>query len=562
MGMELDRSTYAALYGPTTGDRVRLGDTCLLALVDRDDNHYGSEPLVGQGKTIRDGMMASSRVPRETAVDLIISNVLVMDPVLGLFKSNIGIKDGRIVGIGRAGNPDIQDNVNLILDTTTGVVPGEGLIATPGGIDTHVHLITPRLIDEALSSGITSLIAAGSGGIWDVGTNPAYYLQRMFEAVDAIPINIGFLARGSSSHHGPIQAMVENGAVALKIHEDTGAYPRVLDCCLSVAEEMDVAVCLHTDGLNESGSLEDTLAAIAGRTVHAFHVEGAGGGHVPNILEIVGRDRIISSSTSPTIPYGIHAEAEHHEMITVVHRLSPLLPEDWETARSRVRGSTMAAESLLHDLGAIQITSSDSQGMGRIGETIRRTWQMADWMKRVSGEVADSDNDRILRYLAKYTINPAITHGISDYVGSLEPGKVADIVLWQPVFFGVRPEMVFKSGFAVWGTRGDGNGSTRICQPITYGPLFGSMGGACASLSLSFVSQTALDQGLPRRVATRRHMVPVRGTRGIGVEQMCRNSHRPHIRVDKKTVQVQIDGKPVHVPPAENVALNRLYLLG
>lgn len=558
----LKRQRYAALYGPTTGDRVRLGDTDLWVRVDRDLNAYGDELLAGQGKTMRDGMLASNRLSPGSAMDCVITNVLIVDPRLGVCKGNIGIKAGRIAGVGRAGNPAVMDGVDLPVATTTAILPGEGLIATPGGVDTHVHLITPRLFSEALSAGVTTLIAAGPGGVFDVGANPRYYLQRMMEAIESVPLNIGFVTRGSSSNPDPLRDMVEAGACTLKVHEDFGATPAVLDAALRVADEMDVQVCLHTDGLNESGCLPETLAAIGGRTVHAFHVEGAGGGHVPDTLAMVGRPGVLSSSTTPSFPYTVATDAEHLAMIMTVHRLNPTLPEDRALALGRIRTATLAAEGVLHDMGAIAITTSDSQGMGRIGETIRRTWQLAHRMRELDPSAPANQNDRILRYIAKYTINPAIAHGISHHVGSLEAGKIADIVLWRPAFFGVRPEFVLKSGFVVWAVLGEGNGSTRICQPLSYGPMFGAMGNAAAELSVTFVSQAFMIQPQSTRPRTRRRLLAVRGTRSIGPAEMVHNSAAPQVDVDPSGQTVRVNGRPVEIPPAEQVPLNQLYVLG
>lgn len=562
MSLEITRETYASLYGPTVGDRIRLADTDLFALVEKDYTEYGQEILVGEGRNVRDGMLACSRVRRDSAMDVVISNVVVIDPVLGIFKGNIGIKDGIIYGIGSAGNPDIKDNVDLVLDTLTGIVPAEGLIATPGGVDCHVHLTSPRLLWAALASGITTVFGMGCGGVWDVGTNPACHIERMLEAFESIPVNVGFIGRGSSSHPGPLLHILEAGACALKIHEDVGGYSAVIDNCLRVAEEMDVPVLLHTDTANESGDLEDTLNAIGGRTVVAYHVEGTGGGHIPDIITIVGRDRIISSSTNPTLPDTIHTSAEHLDMIMVVHRLNPSLPEDVLLARGRIRAHSSAAEDILHDMGAISIIGSDGQGMGRIGETVCRTWQLAHKMKRWARVKTEHDNERILRYIAKYTINPAIAMGVSRYVGSLEPGKVADIVLWRPALFGVKPEVVFKSGFACLAALGDGNGSTRICEPLVYYPQFGGTGLAGAPLSLAFVSGASVKNIRARLPHLHRRLVPVMDTRGLGPEDMVHNSARPRVEVDPDTGTVYIDGKMATCEPVSNVPLNRIFFLG
>jgi len=572
-GAFMSRADYAARYGPTAGDRIRLGDTNLWIEVERDNTVYGDELLGGQGKTDREWVLSSSTNSRDEAMDVIITNVVVMDPVLGVFKANIGIKDGRIAGLGPAGSPNVIAGAPLRLDALTGIVPAEGLLATPGGIDTHVHFIQPALIPEALSAGITTLIGMGCG-FFDMGTNPLDVLHKTVVAMERLPVNIGFLARCSSTVPGPVAHMIEAGACGLKIHEDKGAYPAIVDTALTVADRMDVQVCIHTDGLNETACLEDTLAAIGDRTIHAYHVDGAGGGHVPNILAIVGQGRVLCSSTTPTIPFGIHAVAEHLDMIRTVHRMKPGVSGDDEMARRRIRATTMAAENVLHDMGAIPIMTSDSQGMGRIGETIRRTWQLAHRMKAWESEAGSrpfwarsgagagrADNARVLRYLAKYTINPAIAHGLAHEVGSLEVGKLADVVLWQPRFFGVRPDMVFKAGYPVWGNLPEGNASTRVCQPSVYRPHWGSLGDAPAAVGVLFVSQASLHSALGRSLPTRRRRVAVKGTRGIGPEDMVRHGARPRVEIDPATTAVSIDGHPVELPPAVEVPLNRLYLL-
>jgi urease subunit alpha len=547
----ITREGYAGRYGPTTGDRIRLGDTNLWARITRDEASYGDETLIGFGKTVRDGLLAKAATTGDSELDLILTNAVIMDPVLGIFKGNIGIKDGRIVGTGRAGNPDLMDNVELLISTNTAIMPCNGLIVTPGGIDSHVHLMSPGVIPAALAAGITTIVAMGSGPTWDVGVNPAWAVQRMLEAFEQVPLNVAFLARGSSSRPEPLRRSIESGAAGLKIHEDVGASPAVVDCALSVAEEYDVAVAMHTDGLNEYGLLGETVAAIAGRAVHAYHAEGAGGGHAPNLLEILRQPHVLSSSTNPTIPYTVHTAAEHLEMILTVHSMDPNIPEDVAAARARIRPATMAAEALLHDLGAISMTSSDSQGMGRIGETILKTWQLAHLNKERRPDAADKqdDNERLLRYLAKYTINPAITHGLAAQVGSLEPGKLADLVVWQPAMFGVKPELVIKGGLPAWGVVGDGNAATERCQPLVYGAQYGAMGNATAALSASFVSQAALDSGAARRARSARQLLPVRGTRSIRKADMWLNALVPDLHVDPVTHVVTI-GAPQPALPA------------
>ncbi len=560
MPFEMTRDAYHARYGLTQGDVVRLGDTNLTIRIEHDYTSYGDEILVGFGKTVRDGLLANSRLGRESELDLVLTNAIILDPVLGVFKGNIGVKEGHIIGIGRAGNPDISDNVDLLIGTNTAIQPCDGLIATPGGIDSHVHLLSPRLFETALSAGITTLVAMDAGPMWNVGVNPSFFLQRMFEAFEYVPLNSCFLARGSSRNpHGLIES-IGAGAGGLKIHEDLGAFPAIVDNCLSVADNMDVAVSLHMDGLNESAQLSDTLAAIAGRTVHAYHVEGAGGGPY-DLLEIVAQPNILPSSTNPTIPYTIHTAAEHADMIAIVHGLNSAFPEDMLAARDRIRPATMAAETPLHDLGAISMTSSDSLGMGRMGETIRRTWQMAHAMQILQSQPQEVANQRVLRYLAKYTINPAITHGLSQHIGTLEPGKLADIVLWQPAFFGVKPTLIFKGGMPAWGLLGDANAVIETAEPLVYGPQFGGKGASAAPLSLSFVSQAALDAGLQQRLHSHRPYYPVRHTRHIGKKDMLFNDAMPAVHVDARTHEVTIDGQKIAMEPLHQVPLSRLYLL-
>jgi urease subunit alpha len=559
MPFQMDRKDYASLYGPTKGDKVRLADTNLFAEVEEDYTSYGDELLIGFGKTIREGMQATGRAGNDSKLDLIVTNAVVIDPVLGIFKGNIGIKDGRIVGIGSAGNPDIVDNVDLVIGTSTSVLPAEGLIATPGGVDSHVHLSTPAIVATAISSGITTLVGMGSGGVFDVGVNPAYNLERMLEAWETIPLNIALLGRGSTVHEDALMRNIEAGAAGLKIHEDFAAFPEVIDRCLSVAEAMDVPVAMHTDSLNESAELEDTLEALRGRTVHAYHVEGSGGGHVPNLIEIVSFSHALTSSTNPTLPYSINAPLEQFDMIMTVHRMSYALEADVAAARSRVRASTIAAETVLHDLGAIAMVSSDSLGMGRVGEVISRTWQIAHRMKEVNGNPKGNENERILRYIAKYTINPAITHGLAHEIGSLEPGKWADIVLWHPAFFGVKPQAVIKGGYVVWAPMGDGNAATRVAQPQIYRPMWGSYGAAPASLCISFVSRQSLEAGLARRLGTRRRLTAIASTRRLSRSDMVRNTACPTVKVDPETYDVYIDGRKVELEPAYTLPLSQRY---
>lgn len=552
---EITRGEYAARYGPTTGDRIRLGDTNLLALVERDETSYGDEVLTGWGKTFRTGLMASDAATAASELDLVITNVVVMDPVLGIFKANIGVKDGVIVGVGRAGNPDVVDDVDVLVGANTAAIPGQGLIATPGGIDTHVHLVTPRLIPVALAAGMTTLV---TGGLWQ---NPAFNLERAFEAFEHVPINLGILGRGASPTYAPMARQIEAGACGLKVHEDYAGYPTVIDQALNVAEAYDIAIAMHTDGINESCEFGETVAAIAGRTVHAYHVEGIGGGHAPDILAIAGVANVIGSSTTPTIPYGVNVMAEHRAMMWGVHGMNPRVPSDHLMIQERIRHSTMAAESLLHELGAISIINSDSQGMGRIGEVIRRTWQLAHQMKLLRGVSPDHDNPRLLQYLAKYTINPARTHGIDRWVGSLEPGKIADIVLWHPGFFGVKPELVIKGGYQAWGALGEGNASISRSEPVLYAPHWGGAGIAAARLSANFVSRAAAEGDFARRVSTRRRTLAVEGTRRVTKRDMLFNQANPKIAIDPATAEIAIDGRPLPSIPTDELPLNRRYVL-
>ena len=510
--------------------------------------------------------MLIGRQPGPSKLDLLVTNVVVLDPVLGVIKTNIGIKDGRIVGIGRAGNPDVTEDIDLILSASTGIVNGDGLIATPGGVDSHVHLSSTSLIGAALTSGLTTLVAQGSGGVWDLGVNPAANLRHIFEAFESIPINLALLGRGSSSR-AHLEEHIEAGNAGLKVHEDVGAFPAVIDACLTVADETGVQVAIHTDGLNEAGSLRETISAIAGRSIHAYHVEGSGGGHAPNLLEIVREANVIGSSTNPTIPYSKNSLAEQLDMIMAVHRLIPQIETDVAAARDRIRAGTIAAEDVLHDLGAISIMSSDSQGMGRIGEVISRTWQLAHRMKELRGGGFDvetgegDDNPRVLQYLAKYTLNPAIAHGLAHQVGSLEPGKLADIILWHPAFFGAKPQAVIKGGFVAWAPVGDGVGSTRTSQPLIYRPMFGGIGLTPASISLNFVSQAALDGGFATRHQLRRQALAVENTRQTFKSAMRFNSSSPDVRVDTKSLEVSIDGEVVDSPPAESLPLTQRYFV-
>ncbi|GAA1264906.1 urease subunit alpha [Streptomyces aureus] len=569
MSTTIDPQEYAAVHGPRAGDRVRLGDTGLVVRVESDSQAPGDEFLVGFGKTARDGLHLKAAAVRETC-DVVISNVLVIDAAQGIRKTSIGIREGRIASVGRAGNPDTLADVDVVVGTGTTIVSGEGMIATAGAIDTHVHLLSPRIMEASLASGVTTIIGQEIGPSWGVGVNSPWALRHAFNAFDAWPVNIGFLGRGSSSDPAPlVEALAEGGACGFKVHEDLGAHTRALDTALRVAEEHDVQVALHTDGLNECLSVEDTLAVLEGRTIHAFHIEGCGGGHVPNVLKMAGVRNVIGSSTNPTLPFGRDAVAEHYGMIFSAHALQPDLPGDAAMARDRIRAGTMGAEDVLHDLGVIGITSSDAQGMGRAGETVRRTFAVAGKMKAelgpMEGDGHDDDNARVLRYIAKLTINPAIAHGLSHEVGSIESGKLADIVLWWPDSFGAKPQMVLKAGFPAYGVTGDPNAADDRCEPLVLGPLFGGHGATAADLSVAFVSRAAAESGSFGRpydaLATRRRRVAVRGTRGIGPADMVNNARLGEVRVDADSGLVTLDGAPVRSEPASEVPLNRLYFL-
>ncbi|MET9106452.1 urease subunit alpha [Streptomyces zhihengii] len=559
-----DPYEYASVHGPRAGDRVVLGDTGLVVRVESDSQRPGDEFLAGFGKTARDGLHLKAAAVRETC-DVVISNVLVIDAVLGIRKVSIGIREGRIHAIGRAGNPDTLDGVDVVVGTGTSIVSGEGLIATAGAVDTHVHLLSPRIMEASLASGVTTVIGQEFGPVWGVGVNSPWALRHAFGAFDAWPVNIGFLARGSSSDPAPlVEALAEGGASGFKVHEDMGAHTRALDTALRVAEEHDVQVALHSDGLNECLSVEDTLSVLDGRTIHAFHIEGCGGGHVPDVLRMAGVPNVIGSSTNPTLPFGRDAVAEHYGMIVSVHQLKTDLPGDAAMARDRIREGTMGAEDVLHDLGAIGITSSDAQGMGRAGETVRRTFAMAGKMKAelgpLPGDGEHDDNARVLRYLAKLTVNPAVAHGLSHEIGSIETGKMADIVLWRPEFFGAKPQLVLKSGFPAYGVTGDPNAATDTCEPLVLGPQFGAYGATPADISVAFVARAAVDLGSDS-MPTRRRRVAVRGTRGIGPRDLLLNSRTGEVAVDGRTGLVTLDGAPLRSAPAESVSLNRLYFL-
>lgn len=567
--MRINRQTYADHYGPTTGDRVRLGDTGLVIEVETDRTVYGDEVKFGGGKVIRDGMGQSPEATRAGgAPDLVITNALILD-YTGIYKADVAVRDGRIAAIGKAGNPGIMDGVTpgMEIGASTEILAGEGRILTAGGVDTHIHFISPNQIPEAFYSGVTTLIGGGTGPA--TGTNAttctpgAWNIRRMYEAAEAFPLNFGFLGKGNSSLPESLREQIRAGALGLKLHEDWGTTPAAIDQCLSVAEEFDVQVAIHTDTLNETGFVEDTIAAFKDRTIHTYHTEGAGGGHAPDIIRVCGLPNVLPSSTNPTMPFTRNTMDEHIDMLMVCHHLSPSIPEDVAFADSRIRAETIGAEDILHDLGAISMMSSDSQAMGRIGEVICRTWQTADKMKRQRGkldqDLADNDNFRVKRYVAKYTINPAITHGISEHVGSVEVGKLADLVLWRPAFFGVKPEMVIKGGLIAGALMGDGNASIPTPQPCIYRPMFGSYGLATNSLSVHFVSAAGLAGG--NLAGLRRAVTPVRGCRKLRKSDMKLNDATPNIEVNPETYEVRADGKLLQCDPAETLPLSQRYFL-
>jgi urease subunit alpha len=560
---------YASHYGPTTGDRIRLGDTDLFILVEHDATVYGDEAKFGGGKVIRDGMGQSATASRAAgSPDLVITNVVIVDSA-GIRKADVGIRDGRISGIGKAGNPGIMDGVSpdLVIGASTEVLAGEGHIVTAGAVDTHVHFISPNQIPDAFYSGITTLVGGGTGPA--TGTNAttctpgAWHIRRMYEAAEAFPLNVGFLGKGNASAPDALREQILAGAVGWKLHEDWGATPAAIDQCLSVADEFDVQVTIHTDSLNEGGFVEDTIQAIAGRTIHTYHTEGAGGGHAPDIIRLCGEPNVLPSSTNPTMPFTRNTLDEVLDMMMVTHHLSPSVPEDVAFADSRTRRETIAAEDVLHDLGALSMMSSDSQAMGRIGEVICRTWQTADKMKRqrgpLPGEIAGSDNLRVRRYVAKYTINPAIAHGIAREVGSIEVGKLADLVLWKPAFFGVKPELVIKGGLIAGAMMGDGNASIPTPQPVIARPMFGGFGGARHACSVHFVSQAGVQSGA--LAGLKRRLVAVGGCRTIGKRDMVLNDALPNIRVDPETYEVRADGQLLTSEPADVLPLAQRYFL-
>ncbi len=566
----MSRKAYAALYGPTTGDAVRLADTSLLAEIEHDHAVYGDECLHGGGKTLRDGLgLTPGYDSAQGSIDMVISNAVIIDPVLGIVKGDIGIKDGFIAGVGKAGNPGVMDGVDprLICGAATTARDAEGLIATPGGIDVHVHFDSAQLCEHAIASGLTTMLGGSLGPITvGIDCGGAWNVGKMLQAAEAWPINFGFLGRGNSSKPRSLIDQMAGGCIGHKIHEDWGAMPAVIDTCLSVADELDFQVQLHTDTLNESGFLEDTLAAINGRTIHMYHAEGAGGGHAPDIIRICGEMNCLPSSTNPTNPYTVNTFDEHLDMIMVCHHLNPDVPEDVAFAESRIRAQTIAAEDVLHDLGAISMLGSDSQGMGRINEVICRTWQLASKMKDQRGRLAAEktkrgDNERIKRYIAKYTINAARTFGIDAYIGSLERGKMADIVLWRPAFFGIKPELVVKGGFIVWAAMGDSAASLMTCEPIRMRPQWGAYGSAQKALSASFVNQLAIANDLAGKLGLTKRLLPAKGVRKLNKRHMLHNDACPEIAVNPQTFEVTVDGKPASCAPAGVLPLAQRYML-
>ena len=570
MTLPINRRAYAQMYGPTVGDRVRLADTELIIEVEQDATVYGDEVKFGGGKVLRDGMGQSPQVTAEDAPDLLITNALIIDH-WGIVKADIGIKNGRIVAIGKAGNPGLMAGVHpqLIVGASTEVLAGEGMIVTPGGIDPHVHFICPQLIPEAMTSGITTMLGGGTGPA--TGTNATtctpgpWNMHRILQAAEEYPMNLGFLGKGNGSMPRPLQEQIEAGAIGLKLHEDWGSTPAAIDCCLGVSEEYDVQVAIHTDTLNEAGFVEDSIAAFRGRTIHTYHTEGAGGGHAPDILKVCGEANVLPSSTNPTRPYTVNTLDEHLDMLMVCHHLDPNLPEDLAFAESRIRPETIAAEDILHDIGALSMMSSDAQAMGRVGEVVLRTWQTADKMKQQRGrlpeEQGDNDNFRVKRYIAKYTINPAISHGLSEYVGSIEVGKLADLVLWRPAFFGVKPELVVKGGLIAYSLMGDPNASIPTPQPAFYRPMFGALGRAKYATSYTFVSEAALSRGALAQLGLQKQVAAVRNCRAIGKTDMVHNSATPQIEVDPETYIVKADGQVLTCEPAARLSLAQRYFL-
>ena len=572
MATTIPRGAYAAMFGPTTGDRLRLADTELFIEIESDRTIYGEEVKFGGGKVIRDGMGQGQATRADGAVDTVITNAVILD-YWGIVKADIGVRDGRISGIGKAGNPDIQPGVDIVIGPGTEAIAGEGRIVTAGGIDSHIHFICPQLVEEALYSGITTMLGGGTGpaaGTAATTCTPGpWHLGRILQAAEGLPVNLGFFGKGNASDPRALVEMVEAGACGLKLHEDWGTTPAAIDTCLGVAEQLDVAVAIHTDTLNESGFVEDTIAAFKGRNIHAFHTEGAGGGHAPDIIKLCGLPNVLPSSTNPTRPFTVNTVDEHLDMLMVCHHLDPRIPEDVAFAESRIRRETIAAEDILHDLGAFSMMSSDSQAMGRAGEVIIRTWQTADKMKRQRGRLPEggannasgSDNFRAKRYIAKYTINPALTHGLAEHIGSVEAGKLADLVLWSPAFFGVKPDLVLKAGTIVAALMGDPNASIPTPQPVHYRPMFGAFGRALSSSCVTFLPAIAIERGMPEQLGLQRMVLPARGIRAIDKKRMILNDAIPHIEVDPETYEVRADGVHLTCEPATVLPMAQRYFL-
>jgi len=568
MAVKIRRAVYADMFGPTTGDRVRLADTDLIIEVEKDFTIYGEEVKFGGGKVIRDGMGQSQVTNKQGAVDTVITNALILDH-WGIVKADVGLKDGKIHSVGKAGNPDIQPGVTIVIGPGTDVIAGEGRILTAGGFDSHIHFICPQQIDDALMSGVTSLLGGGTGpshGTFATTCTPGpWHIMRMMQSFDAFPINLGISGKGNASRPAALEEMVKAGACALKLHEDWGTTPAAIDNCLSVADDHDIQVMIHTDTLNESGFVEDTIAAFKGRTIHAFHTEGAGGGHAPDIIKVAGLKNVLPSSTNPTRPFTRNTLDEHLDMLMVCHHLDPSIAEDLAFAESRIRKETIAAEDILHDIGALSMMSSDSQAMGRLGEVIIRTWQTADKMKKQRGrmkeEKGDNDNARVKRYVAKYTINPAITHGVSHILGSVAKGKMADLVLWSPAFFGVKPDCIIKGGTIVAAQMGDPNASIPTPQPVHYRPMFGAFGGALTASAVVFSSKAAVRAGVGRKLGLQKELVAVKNTRKISKKSMVHNNATPDIAVDPETYEVRADGELLTCEPADVLPMAQRYFL-
>ncbi|WP_053362632.1 urease subunit alpha [Bacillus sp. FJAT-27251] len=569
MSFKMPRKQYAQMYGPTTGDSIRLADTDILIQIEKDHTTYGDEVVFGGGKVIRDGMGQHPLATRGDGIaDLVITNAVILD-YTGIYKADIGIRDGKIAGIGKAGNPLIMDKVDIVIGAGTEIIAGEGMIVTAGGIDTHVHFINPTQIRTALTAGLTTLIGGGTGpaaGSKATTVTPGpWHMHKMLQAAEGLPINVGFTSKGQATTEEPLAEQVRAGAIGLKVHEDWGATASALDYALRVADKYDVQVALHADTLNEGGFMENTMAAIKDRVLHMYHTEGAGGGHAPDLIKSASYMNILPSSTNPTLPYTINTVDEHLDMLMVCHHLNPSIPEDLAFADSRIRRETIAAEDILQDMGVFSMTSSDAQAMGRIGEVILRTWQVADKMKKqrgsLEGDTEYSDNNRAKRYVAKYTINPAITHGISEYVGSVEVGKIADLVIWNPAFFGVKPEMTLKNGFVVEGLMGDANASIPTPQPVIYRPMYAQYGKALSSSSITFISQAAFDDKVHEKLGLQKMILPVRGIRNLTKKDMKLNSETPDITVDPQTYEVRVNGELITCEPVDTVPMGQRYFL-